>query len=33
MKKKKKKKKKKNSLVSYDKALAWSSKPQSVTGT
>ena len=31
--KKKKKKKKKTSLVSYDKALAWSSKPKSVTGT
>lgn len=28
-----KKKKKKTSLVSYDKALAWSSKLQSVTGT
>ena len=33
MKKKKRKKKKKTSLVSYNKELAWSSKPQSVTGT
>ena len=31
--KKKRKKRKKTSLVSYDKALAWSSKPKSVTGT